>query len=648
MRKIAGIFSIIIVSCLFVITRANAQTIFTYGNTAVSKVDFLKAYQKNNTEKTATEKSYRDYLELYIRFRLKVKAAYDMKIDTLSNQKIELQNFRNQVADGYINDKESLDKLINEAFVRSQKDIHLAHIFIAFPKNASAADSLKTSQKATDVLNELKKGKNFGEAAVQYSDDPAAKQNRGEVGYITVFTLPYDLENLAYNTLPNQISKIYRSKSGYHIFKNLGERKAIGKIRVAHILLAFPPNASDPAKAATKQKADSIYDALKNGAAFGELAKKFSADNLSYQTNGEIAEFGVGKYDRPFEDAAFSLKSDGDISEPVRTAFGYHIIKRLGRKPVSTVANKETTESIKQIVINDARINVSKKILLERVLTQTHFKRLPINENDLWIFTDSFLQSKTVPLLNGLNNTTGLFSFPQKNIVVKDWLSYIKTARNVPALSNGKTMKEIFEQYLQTVAFEYYRNHLEDYNKDFAYQLNEFKEGNMLFEIMQRKIWDKASTDSTGLRKYFEDHKDKYWWDASADAVVFTCSNEKAANTTKQKLQNNIGGWKKLVDASDGSTQADSGRFLLTQLPLPEEKKFTESQFSSMVSNQPDNTVTFAYIIKLYNERSPRNFAEARGLVTNDYQLYLEDKWIQELKKQYPVKINEAVVKSLK
>jgi peptidyl-prolyl cis-trans isomerase SurA len=298
-------------------------------------------------------------------------------------------------------------------------------------------------------------------------------------------------------------------------------------------------------------------------------------------------------------------------------------------------------------VLADPRVNVSKKILLQRILAETNFKRATVDETSLWIMTDSALREHPLQSLNGINNSTVLFSFPKKNIVAADWLNYVKTVRNIPALSSGKTYKEVYEQYVQTTIFEYYKNHLEDFNKDFAYQLNEFKEGNMLFEIMQRKIWNVASTDSIGLKSYFEENKNKYWWDASADAVVFTCNNESAANKVKNKLQTNIDDWKKLLDASDGSTQADSGRFLLTQLPMPE-KGFNEKQFTSFVVNQPDNTVTFAYIIKMYKERSPRNFSEARGLVTNDYQNYLEDKWIEELKNKYGVKVDEAVFKSLK
>jgi peptidyl-prolyl cis-trans isomerase SurA len=642
----------LLVMAIFLSTAGSkAQTLFTYGTNAVSKQAFLKAFKKNNTEKSPSGKAYRNYLELYIRFKLKVQAAYDMKIDTMTSQKTELQNFRGQVADGYINDNESMNKLVIESFTRSQKDIHLSHIFIAFPKNATEADSLKAQQKAMDAYGELSKGKNFAVVAEQYSDDASVKQNHGDIGYITVFTLPYELENLAYTTPAGKFSRVYRSKTGLHIFKNLGERKALGKISAAQILLAFPPNASDSVKAAIKQKADSIYNLAKHGAGFGELAKKFSDDNLTFQTNGEIAPFGVGKFDRTFEDAAFSLKNDGDISAPVLTGFGYHIIKRLGRTPVPATADKATMDLMRQRVLADPRVNISKKILLQRILSESGFKSAGIDQNELWIVTDSALHNKPVNPRNAINNKTVLFSFAKKDILVSDWISHLRGLRNtvVPnGGTNNKTYKELYDQFLQTAAFEYYRNHLEDYNKDFAFQLNEFKEGNMLFEIMQREVWAKASADSAGLKKYFEANKNKYWWDPSADAIVFTSATENAATAVKQKLQTSIAGWRKLMDASNGSSQADSGRFLLTQLPIPEQNKFTDGQFTSFTSNQPDNTVTFAYIVTVHNERSPRNFTEARGLVTNDYQLYLEDKWIEELKGKYPVKINEEVFKSLK
>jgi len=645
MRNLSRKFLIAAFILCFAAISSDAQTLFSYGEKAVTKEDFLKAYSKNNIEGKATEKSYRDYLELYIRYKLKVKAAYDLKLDTLPSQQTELKNFRNQVADTYMNDEESLNALVNEAYDRSRKDIHLAHIFIAVPKNANPADTLKAYQKMMSTYDALKNNKVFGETAVTWSDDASAKKNGGDMGWITVFTLPYELETLAYSTQPMHFSKPYRSKAGYHIFKNLGERKAIGKIRVAHILLSILPNATDSVKAATKQRADSIYIALVHGANFGELAKKYSGDNLSYQTGGEIADFGVGKYDSIFEATAFALGKDSAISKPILSSFGYHIIKRISRKEIPE-KNKETLDGLKQRVIADPRIAVATKKLLNKIFAQTGFKRYPVNENNLWGYTDSALQHKTIPKFSTIDDRVALLSFNKQDVYVKEWTDYIRKAKNTPAISAGKTDSELFDKFIEATALAYYREHLENYNKEFAYQLTEFKEGNLLFEVMQRKIWDKATADSIGLKDYYSTHKDKYWWEPGADAVLFTSTNQKAADNVKNKLQGNFAGWRKMIDSSDGSVQADSGRFEMAQLPMAE-NKLAPGQFTSFKNNPPDNTVTCAYIIKLYNERTPRTYNEARGFVINDYQGFLEDKWIAELKQKYPVKINEAVLKSL-
>ncbi|MBS1917948.1 MAG: peptidylprolyl isomerase [Bacteroidetes bacterium] len=626
---------------------ASAQTLFTYGNNAVSKEEFLKAFEKNNTDKKPTEKAYRDYLELYIRYKLKVKAAYDEKTDTLAAQVAEMQNFRNQVVGTYMNDNESLNKLVNEAFARSQKDIHVGYIFIAVPKTATAADTIKLYQKAMAVYEELKKGKSFTEEVEANSDDPSAKTNRGDIGYVTAFTLPYEVENTIYNLQPSQFSKPYRNKAGYYIFKNLGERKAIGKIKVAQILIAFPPNATDSAKRSAKQKADSIYTAIKNGANFSDMAKLFSGDNISYQIGGEMAEFGTGKFDPAFENAAFALAKDGDISEPVLTNFGYHIIKRLQRKPVPSTNNKETLEGYRQRVLNDPRNEYAKKNLLQRILREANFKRAPVNEDSVWALTARDIKNPALSKDDSIKASKTFFTFAKKNVTIKEWLNYVRPIRTITK-NVDKSNKELLDQFIQASAFEYYRAHLEDYNKEFAYQLNEFRDGNLLFEIMQRKIWDKASADSTGLKNYFEAHKGSYFWQPSADAVLFTCSSEKTATDIRKKLQQEgVKSWKKMVDSSAGLAQADSGRFELPQLPMAEQKTFSAGQLSSMSTNQTDNTVTFAYIVKMYNEREPRNYNDAKGFVINDYQSYLEDNWITELKKKYPVKVNEAVLKSL-
>jgi peptidyl-prolyl cis-trans isomerase SurA len=458
--------------------------------------------------------------------------------------------------------------------------------------------------------------------------------------------LPYELENTVYTTPVGKFSAPVRSKVGFHIFKNLGEREALGRMKAAQILVAFPPEATSEQKQQTKQKADSIYNALVNGSDFKVLVTKFSGDNLTWQAGGEMMEFGVGQYEQPFETAAFALKKDGEISKPVLTAYGYHIIKRLQRK-APTDTSTAFKEEIKQRVLQSDRMEVSRKILYKKILEQTAFKRNAVNQNHLDAITDSILSHKSFPKFTDINAKTPLFSYAKKTFTVKDWQTYLETIRDYENVKAGKTKQQLLDEYIEAMTFDYYRDHLEEYNKEFAYQLNEFKEGNLLFEVMQRKIWDRASLDSAGLQKYYSAHKDKYWWESSADAIILTASNEQAAEDAKKKLKENYKDWQKYIDNSNGQLQGDSGRFELGQIPVAEKTNFTKGLITANVKNETDKSVAFAYIVKLHPQREIRSFADARGFVINDYQGYLEENWINELKKKYPVKINEAVVKSL-
>lgn len=647
-RSLVPAWSLIFLLTATVYSTSSAQTLFTCAGRSVSKEDFLKAYNKNNNGGKASEKSYRDYLELYIRYKLKVRAAYESGLDTLQNQRSELQNFRAQIADNYLKDEASLDKLLHEAYARSQNDLHLAHIFIAIPGNPSPADTIKAYEKAKAAYNTLKKGKSFSETTIAYSDDPSAASNGGDIGYITLFTLPYELETLAYSTPQGQFSKPFRGKAGYHIFKNLGERKALGRVKVAQILISFPPGANTASRVAVHTKADSIYSLLLKGADFGELARLNSGDNLSYQSGGEMPEFGVGKYDSAFEAAAFALDKDGAISKPVPSSFGYHIIKRSGRYPVSRQLDKDTETALKQQIAGDARVRISQKALLEKIHRDANFSFASFSRDDLWAFADSVAINKPLSSYRNIYYTTVLFSFTKQSYSAKEWLDFAAAMRARQAAGGrNHSNKALFDEFIEKVSFDYYRNHLEEYNPDFAFQLMEFKEGNLLFEIMQKRIWDKASTDSAGLRNFYEGHKDKYWWDASADAILFTCNNEKTAAGLKKELEMNPFEWKKAADSAGAAAQADSGRYELTQIPAGPQPVFTPRSFTPFVSNPADNTVSFSYILNVYKERSPRNYRDARGFVINDYQAFLEDQWIVELKKKYPVNVDEKVFAGL-
>lgn len=634
-----NLFSVIIALCIA--GSMQAQTLFTYGNSQVSKDEFLHAFNKNNTNTSNSEKAYRDYLELYIRFRLKVKAAYDARLDTLPTQKTELQNFRGQIIDGFMNDESSIRQLVDEAFARSQKDLHVSHILIPY----TGADTMAAFTKITEAWNKLRAGADFSTTALAYSGDPSVASNKGNLGYITVFTLPYEFESLAYSTPAGKFSAPYRSSFAYHIFKVVSERPAIGRMKAAQILVGFTPNDDDAAKEKKRVLADSIYTALLKGASFKDLVSKYSTDNISYQSGGLLPEFGAGRYSEDFETAAFALKKDGDISKPLLTSFGYHIIQRVESVPVNTDPHNEAAiATLKQQVQADKRISVAKDIMAKKILKLTGYAPASFNSSLFAGYADSLFAGRKPKQLPLMNDKTVLFSFPQQKVTAGDFARYYNSIRNNLSLLRGKSLNQLLMQHAETVGNEYYRNRLEHYNKEFAGQLREFKDGNLLFEIMQRQVWDKAAADSTGLNAYYNAHKEKYWWEASADVILFTCSDSSSAEKAKAAFSESHD-WKSIVQNSDGTVQADSGRFELTQIPGLTASS-AAGTLTAPTKSSTDNITSFAFVVKTYPAHLPRSFEDARGFVINDYQIFLEDKWVEALKKKYPVKVNEQVLRS--
>ena len=335
MKKIAlAIISTTIMACSF------AQNVFTYGKNAVTKEEFLNAFNKNPNLIRNRKKELKEYLNLYINYKLKIQAAYDAGLDKDETQQYELQNFRNQLTGNFINKEANLKELVKQAFDRSQKEIHLAQVFIEVPEKADTTAAFKKIQSA---WKQLKEEKSFEAVTQEFSNDEATKQSKGDLGFISVFTLPYNLENIVYSLKVNSFSQPVRTKSGFHIFKNIAERPSLGSRRIEQILITFPPNASDLDKNTAARKADSLYNLLLKGADFEDLATTVSNDLSSSNSKGELPEFTTGTYSPNFEQVAFSLQKTGEISRPFQTAFGYHILKLLEAKPAANNLNDVAT-----------------------------------------------------------------------------------------------------------------------------------------------------------------------------------------------------------------------------------------------------------------------------------------------------------------
>jgi peptidyl-prolyl cis-trans isomerase SurA len=622
--------------CLAAAFSAPAQTLFTYGKEKVSADDFLRAFQKNN-QGPVTEKALKEYLDLYIASRLKIKEAKSKGYDTLPQLIADLTNLRQQIMPNYLNDKESMDKMVAEAFTRSQKDIHLAHIFIKAGENEAA-----TEKKKEQVLLALSKS-DFSAVAKEFSDDPSAKTNGGDLGWITVFSLPYELENLAYSTPAGKTSAAFRSRAGYHIFKNEGERKALGRIRASQILLAIPPNSDEATKASLKQKADSLYNRLQAGDDFGKLATAFSNDVISAASNGQMAEFGVGEYDPAFETAVLNLSRDGAVSKPFLTAHGYHIVKRMKLSPVPAKLDDETREALRRRAEQSDRVQFSKTILAQKVLKQAGYQKLSFQEPELWAYTDSVLAYQVPKMKISLKPTTPLVKVGDHKATVNDWTTFAQAARFRPDGTGAKPYPQLWNEFVQATALDYYQDHLEHFNEEFRRQMTEFAEGNLFFEIMQRQVWTPAQTDSAALATYYQQHKGAYNWKESADAVLFYAANEDEAKRFYTAVSKTPADWRSVLSNYADQITADSNRFELVQIPKEEKDAIQPGGVTSVVVNKADNSASFAYVLQLHNKPEPRNFNEAKGLVINDYQAQLEKVWLQSLRKKYPVTVNEKV-----
>ena len=639
----------VIIACLSMIA-VSGQTLFTYGKYSVDAKDFIKAYNKNNTQPVVNKaKAISDYLDLYIKSRLKIREAYDRKYDTLAQIKTEVENLRIQISESYMNDPEMIKRMQQEAFNRSQKDIRVAHIFISFKNATGFMDTTAARVKKDEVLSRLQKGEDFLQVAQQLSDDPSAKTTKGELGFITVFTLPYAFENAIYATPVGKYTSAVPSKIGYHIFKNMEERKAVGKIKAQQILLAIPPGSDEAGKKKIASLADSLYKRILAGDNFNKLAATFSNDYVTGANGGTMPDISVGKYDPAFEKVLWSLPKDGAVSKPFLSTHGWHILKRNSLKPVVTDINdKSYLQDLQSKIMADARWKSSKDFIYQKVIQQAGLTKYPYDEIAMRDMTDSVLDLKPMTEAGKkIVATTPMFKIGESVYDATNWVNYANTYRYKQDGTGAKPYEQVKEEFLQFSLYNYYRDHLEEFNEEFRNQMMEFKDGNIFFEIMQQEIWNKAQTDTAALLSLYENNKKSYTWNQCADAVLFFCSDETTAKKVYDEVKKKPADWRKAADQYSEKVIIDSSRYEWSQIPNLFKMIPKPGMITSPLVNTNDNTASFAYIIQSYSQPMQRTFMEAKGLVINDYQTILENQWTEALKKKYPVVIDQKVLNDI-
>ncbi len=627
-----------------------AQTdpvLMTIGGTNITKSEFEKVYKKNNKDVSYDSKSVREYLELYINYKLKVREAEEEKLDTSESFINELKGYRKQLAQPYMTDKDVTDNLVKEAYERLKKDVRASHILFKLAPDALPKDTQAVYNKAMKVREKLVKGGDFASAAKEFSEDPSAKDNNGDLGFFTGMQMVYPFESSAYNLKPGDISMPVRTRYGYHLIKVTDSRPAQGEIHTAHIMIKTQGNSEkDSSNIAARQKIDEIYAKLKSGEKFEDLASQFSDDKGSARSGGILPWFGTGRMVPEFEKAAFELKADGDYTAPVKTSYGWHIIKRLEKRGIPSFEDKQN--ELKTQVARDSRAELSKTSLVNRIKHENNFSETLKNKEDFINSLDSSLANGEYDAAKSSSYTKPVFSLGGKSYTQKDFAEFLVNHQTKkPGTTSQKIANQLYDQFVSETCLTYEEANLDRKYPDFKSLMQEYRDGILLFDLTDQKVWTKAMKDSAGLSNYYEMHKNAYMWGQRVDAIVYTCANREIAENTRKLLKKKGMTTSSIADEINKDSQLNltikEGKFSKGDNDIVDTVQWVKGLTPNIDKN---GQICFVQIREVMPP-APKSLDEARGLVTADYQTFLEKAWIESLRKKYTVNVNEQVLSSI-
>lgn len=646
-----------IITTLFVLINLiafgqNDPVLFTVADDPVHVSEFKYIYEKNNASNADYSKaSIDEYLELYKKFKLKVRRAKDLGLDTVKVLQDELAGYRKQLAKSYLKDKEISERLVLEVIERMKQDVEVSHIFISCPPKSGEAREADALTKIEDIHSKLKsnKGKFFGEMAKTLSEDKISSKRGGRLGYYTA-PLPdgfYEFENAMYETEVGQFSDPIRSKMGYHIVHVKNKRPARGQLEIAHILLRKKHETRSEADA--QILIDSIYGLLDQDRNFENMAGKFSEDDKTKGKGGYLGFFGVNQYELTFENAAFGLENDNDYSKPIETSIGYHIIKRLSKRDDSDI--DKLKKRVEARIRNQDRFSIAEGKLIDDVKEEAGFKedKMMFKRFSTALNQDFYSYKWESP---EYDDNLVLFELDNQKYSLNDFGQFAKTnIRERLKFSKSKPLdesaEEIYDLFIKEKVLAYEENNLENKYPDFKSLMQEYREGILLFEITKQEVWDKASKDTTGLNQFYKTNASNYMWPERVKLYKYsvdTDNNQKVINLYKQaKKKDHLKLMEKYLEDQDIKLTYKEVVLEKTDEAIAE-LEMTKDAITTLALNPPPASF-YRFIDTI--KPTKKSLSEAKGYVIADYQDYLETEWINNLKKQYKIDVNKKVLNSL-
>ena len=614
----------------------------------VTKSEFLTIYLKNNATPKYDKSSLDEYMQLFTKFKLKVAEAEALGYDTIPKLNKELEGYRKQLALPYLIDSAQNQALVREAYERSRSEVRASHILIRLDPNASSADTLAAYNRIIGLKARIDKGEDFASVAKMKngSEDPSVTNNGGDLGFFTAFQMVYPFEDKAFSTAIGEVSNPFRTKYGYHIIKVTDKRPARGTIKVAHLMISAGKEVNQEGKDAAEKKINELYQKLLAGEKWDELVALHSDDPGTSKKGGELPPFGTGTTQRmvpSFEDAAYLLKKDGDFSPPVKTDYGFHIIKRLewsDVKPFDAIKKDIQTKVNKDERSKKTQDSFVAKLKANYGYTNTGTKPLAwfVANLDSTYFTGSW------NYIN-LKSNKVIFTLGKKKFKQKDFAEYLR--KNYKGIKKDVATRVVelqLKNWEKTAILAYEESLL--INKYPAYKalVSEYHDGILLYEVMSDKVWNKAVKDTSGLRIFFNNNREKYLWPNRLDATIYECLSKEIASNVSNMLLNDTINSKHVIEVINKDTELNlkvkMNKFDINQTAFLKNQNLSKGLNSMYEFEGKFYVVKVAAVLPIMQ----KEFQEAKGASTSDYQNYLEQEWLTELRKKHPIVIYDNVL----
>ena len=647
MKKFLSLFILVFLSAMTVFSQNKKEVLMTINGKPVFTNEFKRVYKKNlDLVQDESQKDIDGYLELFIDYKLKIAEAQAQGLDQESAYKSEFSKYRDQLSRNYLFEDKVTEELAKEAYERGKFDIAASHILIRVDYESVPQDTLAAYNKIKSIREKALKGEDFTGLAKTYSEEPGAKERGGDLGYFSVFTMVYPFETAAYNTPVGEISEIVRTSFGYHIIKVKDRRAKLPKIGVSHIMI------SDKKGARTfnpEERINEIYTMLKQGESFESLAKQFSDDKNSAVKGGKLNPFTKGDLRASeFEDAAYDLKKIGDISKPVKTDFGWHIIRLDEKLPVETF--EEQKQMLEKKVSEGDRSKLVSTATNNKIKQKYGFKKeasfLPYFDTYVG---DDVLKRKWVMEPIPASEEKTLFTIGDRKVGYTDFAKFIENRQRTtrPYKHKEAFLVELYNEFETEQLKDYFKEKLEVDNEEYAAVLNEYRDGLLIFDVMNKNIWQKAKTDSLGLDEYYNKTKADYQWKQRVDADIYSATSENIAKQIQTMLAE--GKTAEEIKASLNTEEKVNvlitpGLFEIDQHELPKNLEINKG----VSSIYPNNDSFVVVNIKEVLAPGVKALDEVKGKVLSNYQNDIEASWMENLRKKYNVDVNKKALKHVK